>query len=523
MANNIFNTVEFTRPDSNSFDLTHDVKMSCKMGEIVPMLALECIPGDKVTLGCDSLIRFAPLLAPIMHRVDVTMHYFFVPHRIVWDNWEAFITQDSAVPAVMPYLPVNSASSADIKRFLDYFGIPPIAGPRTYNINALPIAGYQKIYNEYYRDQNLVSEVESDLVDGNNSGNLDLLVMRHRAYEHDYFTSSLPFAQKGTAVAIPLGDVSLITGWDADGTRPKFVDAAMNPVAGPANIQAIIAGANGPWIQEGGSGSGISVALDPNGSLTVEATTINDLRTAMRLQEWLERNAVGGTRYVEHILAHFGVRSSDKRLQRPEYIVGVKAPAVISEVLNSTGPTEFFNGTDTEQTGSAQGTMAGHGVSVSSGKNGTYYCEEHGYVIGVMTCMPKTAYQQGIPKHFLKNDFTDYFFPKFAHLGEQPILQAEIYADTASPTDTFGYTPRYAEYKYIPSRVAGDFRTTLNYWHLGRIFSSEPALTQEFIECLPEDAERIFAVQDGSDYLWCHVLHRIHASRLMPYYGTPRL
>jgi len=245
--------------------------------------------------------------------------------------------------------------------------------------------------------------------------------------------------------------------------------------------------------------------------LELEPTTINDLRRAFKLQEWLERNARGGTRYIENILSHFGVKSSDSRLQRPEYITGVKNPIVISEVLNTTG----------QDGGLPQGNMAGHGISVSSGYNGQYSVEEHGYIIGIMSIIPKTVYQQGIPRTFLKTDPLEYFWPTFANIGEQAVQNQEIYAYTTDAENTFGYVPRYAEYKYMPSRVAGDFRTTLNYWHLGRIFDTAPALNKEFVECNP--SKRIFAVETTDyDAFYCHVLNKIEAIRLMPKFGTPQ-
>jgi hypothetical protein len=501
MGKNIFNSVQAEAPKKNVFDLSHDVKMSMKMGNLTPVLVTECVPGDSFQIGCDSLIRFAPMVAPVMHRMDVSVHYFFVPNRLTWDNWEKYIV-DANTPNPLPYINYTDDFTADQKKFLDYMGVPPNTGTGiTQALNALPIAAYQAIYNEYYRDENLVTEVDYTLADGNNTGDVvDLVKMRQRAWEHDYFTASLPFAQKGTAVDIPIGTIDQDTRvvWNQDRTASPQLQSFQG---GTANSVYTI-------------GNELTTINDPLVAMTSELditpTTINDLRRAFRLQEWLEKNARGGTRYIENILMHFGVRSSDKRLQRPEYITGLKTPVIISEVLNTSA-------TDQE----AQGNMAGHGVAVSTGKYVNYFCEEHGYIIGIMSVMPQPAYQQGIPKTYLKSDPLDFFWPSFAHIGEQPVTNNELYAYTATAEDTFGYVPRYAEYKYQASRVAGDFRTILDYWHLGRIFATQPALNDTFIECTPDQCERIFAVQDGEDNLYCQIMHKIKAVRPMPKFGTP--
>ena len=496
MGKNLFNSIKLQRPKKNVFDLTHDVKLSADMGNLTPILTLECVPGDKFDIGCESLIRFAPMIAPVMHRMDVTMHYFFVPNRIVWSNWEKFIT-DANSGLVPPNVSFNAGAPAEWKKFLDYMGVPPVTTAAiSPDINAMPFAAYQCIYNEYYRDQNLIAPIPYKLTDGNNNTNRnELLNLRKRAWEHDYFTASLPFAQKGQAVDIPLGEIS-------GDVLVKNSGSATTLTGSPSSVNVPGGLPTPPYATNTLYAETDGVQLQP--------TTINDLRRAFRLQEWLEKNARGGTRYIENILTHFGVKSSDKRLQRPEYITGVKSPVVISEIVNQTG----------ETAGLPQGNMAGHGMSVSSGRSGSYYCEEHGYIIGIMSVMPKTAYQQGIPKTYLKNDTLDYFWPSFAHIGEQPVQNQELYAYGTNPTGTFGYVPRYAEYKYMPSRVAGDFRTTLDYWHLGRKFATEPALNGAFVNC--DATKRIFAVNAPSgDSLYCHVLNKIKAVRPMPKFGTP--
>lgn len=509
---NLFNSVQVSKPKKNVFDLSHDVKMSTKMGQLTPVLVQECIPGDSFQIGCDSLIRFAPLLAPVMHRIDVSVHYFFVPNRILWDNWEKFIV-DANSQHVLPYLTDQEQWSPKMQNFADYMGIPPwLNGPQEVsgvNVNALPFAAYQAIYNEYYRDQNLITPIDYKLADGNQNNIQDwerFLAMRQRAWEHDYFTSSLPFAQKGAAVDIPLGEIN-------GNAEVKFNNILGTTLGGTPYSPVVDPGV-------GGSGVGIDQLFAETDGLDISPTTINDLRRAFRLQEWLEKNARGGTRYIENILMHFGVKSSDARLQRPEYITGIKTPVIISEVLNTSG--SFEAGNPDTPTSPVTGSMAGHGVAVSTGKYGNYFCEEHGYIIGIMSVMPKTAYQQGIPKTYLKNDPLDFFWPSFAHIGEQPVVNAEIYAYTSQGNDTFGYVPRYAEYKFNPSRVAGEFRTTLDYWHLGRIFANTPALNEMFIECTAQQVNRIFAVTDeDQDTLYCQVYNKIRAVRPMPKFGTP--
>lgn len=566
---NVFNTVVKKKHSRSTFDLSHDVKMSLDMGKLVPTYVQECIPGDKFNIRSSSMIRFAPLISPVMHNIDVKMEYFFVPNRILWSGWEEFITgsrNGKQLPVEqIPAFPTVDIGQLTANNFThsgslaDYLGLPT---PDSFNsgnypnqlfVNALPFAAYQRIYDEYYRDENLIPSMYDDgpiyedmLHDGVNP-DTSWLTLRDRAWEHDYFTSCLPFAQKGEAVEIPINTESLtVTGKlrfdDTKGTNitERGSQPGNLPDATPVYTEqysdtndpgALVAGEGGSMINvdntENLDPSGLTIEQDTSGNAF--ATSINDLRTAIKLQQWLETNARGGTRYIESIYAHFGVKSSDKRLQRPEFIGSSRAHVNISETMQMSSP-QSTNDTP-------QGNMSGNAMSVDSTRNMSYFCEEHGYIIGLMTVLPKTAYFQGVPKHFLKtNDRLEYYFPEFAHLGEQEVKNAEIYVNQpdADLEKTFGYIPRYSEYRFTNSRVSGDFRNTLKYWHMARDFENAPALNEDFITV--NTNKRIFAVQDLPDTgetadqpvrnfhsLYAHIYHSVSASRLMPKYGNPTL
>lgn len=515
LMKNIFNTIALNKPKGNWFDLTHDVKLSLNMGELVPVFVMDCIPGDRVKISCENVMRLAPMLAPLMHRVDVYCHYFFVPNRILWNQWEQFITGDypgsadgTSSDITPPYLTIGAGGSYG--RLANYLGVPPPSGFAGGNadqtgsqiVSALPYAAYQKIYDDYYRDQNLITALVAPgdymLSSGSQDPNAIMLnAIRKRAWEHDYFTACLPFAQKGASVTIPL------TGSD--------VEVFSNQAAGGAAINTTPASTVALGFSPSDNASIPANALYADTSTMTGTATMNDLRRAEALQKWLEANARGGTRYTEHIKHMFGVFSSDKRLQRPEYITGTKSPIVISEVLNTTGTTEL-----------PQGNMSGHGIGVTSGYQGSYFCEEHGYIIGIMSVVPKTAYYQGMPRHFMRFSPLDYAWTQFANIGEQEVNNSEIYAYVpATQEGTFGYLPRYSEYKYMPSRACGDFQSTLDFWTMTREFAAPPSLNQAFVEADP--TTRIFAVTDETEKLWCHHLNKVQAFRLLPKYGTPRL
>lgn len=504
---NLFNSIQLTKPNRNFFDLSHDFKFSANFGELVPTCCIEAVPGDKFQIGCQSMVRMAPMVAPVMHRANVTTHYFFVPNRLVWPNWEEWVAEKN--DHGFPTLEMKASTYGGVGGLANYLGIPVPPGGDLIStvVSALPFAAYQKIYNDWFRAQTLINEIDTELVDGNNTSNTELYLLRKRAWMHDYFTSALPTPQDGGAVDLPLGDVVLKD--DTTGMKPIFRNADDHGVADTGLLENT--GAAG-GIQAQGFND--PMVYDPEGTLETAPTTVNEFRRAVRLQEFLERMIVGGKRYIEIIYSMFGVKSDDARLQRPEYITGTVDPIIISEVLNTTGTTE-----------QPQGDMAGHGISVGHGKYGSYFVKEHGFIIGIQSVMPTTAYFQGLPKHFIKTaDRYQYFWPKFANIGEQAILNKELFTYTVADEGTFGYTPRYAEYKYMPSRCAGDFQTSLLHWHMARKFDDLPLLNKEFVEMENAEVDRIFAVQDdGVQKLWCHVQHIIKASRLMPKFGTPTI
>lgn len=528
MAHNVFNSVAVRKPSRNTFNLSHDIKFSGDMGELIPILCEEVLPGDVWRLRSETLVRLAPMVAPVMHRVNINIEYFFVPNRLVWDDWQSFISPPEAgsTPPAHPFF--NFASlQVPVGSLGDYLGLPT-GVQQIGQVNALPFYAYAKIWNEFYRDQNLQTPLIDKAINGSNNQNGGSNVGYNfvagnplrRAWMHDYFTGSLPFAQKGAAVGIPLG---------LTGTAPVVGSGAAD--AGPgteAYLQRRVGGATGAVsasaaggnvterrLQDGGSPASIMdlyahVDFSQAGAFTTG--TINDLRVAMRTQEFLERQARGGSRYIEQIRMQFGVKSSDARLQRPEFIGSTRSPIVISEVLQTS-----------ESGDTPLAEMAGHGIGAQSGKYFRYFAEEHGWMFAILSVTPKTAYYQGIPKKFLRSDMYDYAWPVLAHIGEQEVLNKEIYvANDGLNDNTFGYVPRYSEYRFIPSYVRGEMRTSLNFWHMARDFSSRPTLSDTFIECNP--TKRIFAVTDNNvDSLWMHAFHSIKCSRLLPKYGTPTL
>lgn len=539
---NIFNSIKLKRPRRNVFNLSYESKLTLNAGELVPIMCKPVVPGDKFRVNTEMLVRLAPLVAPMMHRVNVFTHYFFVPNRLVWNQWEDFITKgvdgsDSpSFPVVRLTGVLNNATAHQYfgdGSLWDYLGLPSlnqigngvfqvqspngVKAPLNYDVSSLPFRAYQLIYNEYYRDQNLTSEVEISRDGGYSDifASTSILSLRHRAWEKDYFTSALPWVQRGPEVTVPInGGGEIPVEMKSDFAAQKITTYPdREPISGSEVLYSAPS-----VLSYGQIGSIKGQALIEPDNFVVNTNemgvNINDLRTSNALQRWFERNARSGSRYIEQILSHFGVRSSDARLQRPQFLGGGRTPVSVSEVLQTSA---------TDST-SPQANMAGHGISAGVNHGFTRYFEEHGYIIGILSIMPRTGYQQGVPKDFRKFDNMDFYFPEFAHLGEQEIKNEELYLNPSDSDNngTFGYTPRYAEYKYSLNEAHGDFRGNMAFWHLNRIFSEKPNLNTTFVECNPSN--RVFATAETSDHkYWVQIYQDIKALRLMPKYGTPML
>lgn len=492
---------------SNLHFLSHNNLLSCNQGELVPIGLMEVLPGDSIQHATSAFLRVQPLLAPIMHKVDVKIHHWFVPMRLIWEDWEDFITggPDGTDASVLPTKAAPASTGYAISSLADYLGVPPEFPD--IQVSALPFRAYALIYNNFYRDQDLQTELTIDLTSG--ADTTTNVTLQHACWEKDYFTSARTEPQKGTDVALPLTGDAPVTRTPTSGaitgslfrlTTDNSVSGAQNPLRVGADGQ--LKGADGTTglmlDPETGPGSNLIADLS-----AVTAATVNDLRLATALQRYKENMMRFGSRYIER-LRYFGVPPMDARLQLPEYLGGGQQTIQFSEVLQTA------EGTD------PVGQMAGHGIAAMRSNRYRRYVPEHGYIMTLLTVRPKTIYPQALSRTWLRRTKEDFFTPELAHIGQQEVYDGEVYAGAASQFNTWGYQDRYDEYRRMESRVAGEFRDTLDYWHMARIFTAEPNLNSDFVTATPTD--RVYAAP-SADQLYVQAIHKVQAKRKVPRTG----
>lgn len=491
----------------SKFALSYYRLLSCKMGKLVPIGLTEVLPGDTIQHNTTLLVRSLQLLAPLMHPVHVKVHHWFVPHRLVWSNWEDFITggRDGLNASVFPTITANAGTGwLGVGGLADYLGIQT-AGSGNFTTSALPFRGYGLIYNEWYRDNDLINPVVVSLADGADTTTNTTLM--DCGWEKDYFTSSRPTPKKGPSTAVPLGQSDVINRFnDGAGEAPRFRGTGAGTlfsgaVTGQAATGDLQVAANDAYFDPKAT-SGISTLITSGGTLQVA-----DLREALALQRYQEARSRYGSRYTEY-LRYLNVRSSDARLQNPEYLGGGRTPLQFSEILQ------------TATGAGGVGAMFGHGISSMRTNRYRRFFEEHGYVFTILSVRPKAIYSQGLQRHWNRRTKEDFWQRELEHIGQQEILNKEVYYDPgATPDGVFGYQDRYDEYRRAESTVHGSFRTTLDYWHMARSFTSTPTLNAAFINLAPRTD--IYPVEN-EDTLYIMANHSMQARRLVTSNATPR-
>lgn len=542
----------------SKFNLSHNASLTASMGKLIPFCTIDCLPNDSFRLSMDSFIRAQPMMAPLMHNVRFFAQWWFVPYRILWDNWTDFITggeQGNQTPT-FPTIKVKPETSS----LADYFGLP--VNNKELEVSALPFRAYSLIWNTRYRDEDLQNELPINFGDGKDTETNKEL--QFCAWAKDYFTTSRPWTQRGSQISVPVSSfadgsrlnyklsIVSVTQLDFVYLNITFSKEFFSGFRGPSfegtftfnfsNSSGSVVSNESQYVSAGLNGAGdifpcsIVVNYVLSASVTSESVTnatytaqcsglkgdgsnlvskvvlestsvlnsvnIRDLRLSSALQRYQERSLEYGNRYEEFIHREFGIKPRDSRIQRPEYLGGSKSMLQISEVLQTS---------EGENTG--VGTMRGHGVSGLRQRPIRFRAPEHGIIIGILSIRPDSVYTQGLARQWTKFSKLDYFIPELANVGMQEVFQSEIYADGTNSQTLFGYVPRYEEYRKLPNRISGEFRKLLNYWNLAREFDAPPVLNSSFITMNP--SKRIFAEQTQDSFL-IMLRNNIRSYRVVP-------
>lgn len=531
------NTFEHVQPSidiqRSTWRMPYDHKTTFNEGELVPFYCGEVIPGDTFSIQTSSLVRLSTLLTPIMNDLYLDTYYFFVPNRLIWEHWINLMGENTATAGIpeteysVPQLTTGADTSFKAGSVADHFGLP--TGVHNLSVNALPFRAYAKIYTDWFRDQNLQSPSDTSCIFyqddtsrgvDSSSASLggDLLKV---CKMHDYFTSALPYPQKHADVTLPIGTDANIYYKDLPDTFPSGYTSTYQGeqvVAWKAsNIQGTSLGT--PTGQPFRDNTGASLQVDLS---SMTATTINQLRLAFQMQKLYEKDARSGSRYIETIKSHFNTTCPDYRLQRSEYLGGNRQLINIQSIYQSSGTMNMEGMTTTPQ-----GNVAAYSVTFGSDNSFLKSFTEHGFIIGLCCVRHKHVYQQGIEKYWTRKDRLDYYFPVLANIGEQPIYNREIYAQgTSADSEVFGYQEAWADYRYKPSCVTGEFRSNyaqpLDSWHLADNYTDQPILNNEWIKENSNTLNRCLAVNTHAQFLADFSLN-IQATRPMPLYSVPGL
>lgn len=528
----------------SKFNLSHNASLTASMGNLIPFCVIDCLPNDSHRLSTDMFVRAQPMMAPLMHVVRNYLQWWFVPYRILWENWSDFITGglDGSSAPTFPTIKINPETSS----LADYFGIP--VNGKELEVSALPFRAYAEIWNTRYRDEDLQLEIPVSYADGEDT--ITNTQLQRCSWAKDYFTTARPFTQRGSQISVPVNGsyptsnvrsfyVQVLSCSLVSKIEPgDSISFTFNPLFLSTGVQGVLtftfSGNGNETIVSNESAyltcvppksllnedfsvvisfeNRVSTDSVSSGDLDCSVTTgagrfnpypyvytisndtfggtvnIRDLRLSSALQRYQERSLEYGNRYEEFIQREFGIRPRDSRIQRPEYLGGSKSVLQISEVLQTS---------EGENTG--VGTMRGHGVGGLRQRPIRFRAPEHGVIIGILSIRPDSVYTQGLAKQWTKFSKLDYYVPELANIGMQEVFQSELYADGTNSKTLFGYTPRYDEYRKLPNRISGEFRKLLNYWNMARSFEAPPVLNSSFITMNP--TKRVFAEQTQDSFL----------------------